>query len=88
MLVFPVAITPPSKFVGQFINVVCTDTNEGFTDISQVHISPEFLFNRMFDIGFKTHRFITQEILNHLPVSFDCVSSENIRYIFFISVVC
>jgi hypothetical protein len=33
ILVFSVAIAPSSKFVSQFIDVVCTDTNEGFTDV-------------------------------------------------------
>ncbi|THE65955.1 hypothetical protein D8Y22_05410 [Salinadaptatus halalkaliphilus] len=59
--------------------MIRADANEGFTDIGQVHISPKFLFNSMFDIGFKIHCFVTQEILNHLPVSLDCVPSENIR---------
>jgi len=50
--VLSVPVAPSSQFVRDFVNVIRSDSNEGFTDVCEIHVSPKFLFDGVFDLGF------------------------------------
>ena len=79
VLILFVPVPPLSKFVSDFVKMIRSDTNEGFTDVSKVHVSPQFLFDGVFGFGFEGFCFVSKEVLDHLSLFLDSVSAENIR---------